>query len=90
MMKGDIDYEMTLDRHNNPLMAFPGYSIPAHIIFTLFVIIVTMLLTGLLIALAVNDIEVNSTFEYVLFSLSPHQLFICIRYVNRKYEVEHK
>ncbi|OXA50042.1 Transient receptor potential channel pyrexia [Folsomia candida] len=57
MMKGDIDYEGILDKKTNNFLSFPEYSIPAHLIYTTFVIVVTMVLTGLLIGLAVKDIE---------------------------------
>lgn len=57
-MKGDIDYEGILDKKTNNFLSFPEYSIPAHLIYTTFVIVVTMVLTGLLIGLAVKDIEV--------------------------------
>jgi hypothetical protein len=63
MMKGDIDYEGVMDRASNPLLEYPGYSIPAHILFMSFVIIVTMLLAALLIALAVKDIEVRNIYK---------------------------
>lgn len=59
MMKGDLDYEGVMNNTSNSFLDFPEYSVPAHIIYTVFVIVVTMVLTALLIGLAVKDIEVS-------------------------------
>lgn len=58
MMSGELEYEDIF--YNNCTNSEIYYPLTAHIMFTIFVLLVTVILTNLLVGLAVSDIQVNT------------------------------